>query len=79
MGVLDWNSWKVVGYFIHYPQIIHTAFRTAVYLIVMNPARATSFPGGDFSPWVVLIFSLNTCIVKGNRNPASHARHLQRT
>jgi hypothetical protein len=36
----EWNPWKIVGYFIHYPQIIHTPFRGAVYLMILNPARA---------------------------------------
>ena len=40
MNTPERRSWKVVGYFIHYPQIIHTAFRGAVYLMILKPARA---------------------------------------
>jgi len=62
-----------VKYFIHYPQIIHTAFRAAVYLIAVNPARAFDLLKSMFAEPLVLIFSRNTCIVKGNRNSTSHA------
>jgi len=74
------NAPMPVGYFIHYPQIIHTAFRAAVYPMTVNPARASTaassvFPtacGHSHSP-LELIFSANTCIVKGNRYSTSHA------
>ena len=69
-----------VRYFIHYPQIIHTTFRAAVYPIAKNPARGIDAQSSIFpdssdpgSAQAVLIFSLNTCIVKGNRNSTSHA------
>ena len=80
------DSLVLVRYFIHYPQIIHTAFQVEVYSIVLDPGRAFDilwstflFPGagGPLLPFV-LIFSWITCIVKGNRNPTSHARNLQR-
>ncbi len=66
--------------FIRYPQIIHTAFRAAVYSIAGGPARAFDLSASislsadsPFESPLVLIFSSNTCIVKGNRNSTSHA------
>jgi len=73
ISVLEVELPMPVRYFIHYPQIIHTAFRGAVYPIAMNPARAFDLPGSTFSGLPVLIFSRITCMVKGNRNSTSHA------
>jgi hypothetical protein len=76
MEVSEMDFMTHVGNFIHYPQIIHTAFRAAVYPIAMNPARAFNAPVSIFLPagclaatLLGLIFSPITCIVKGNRNP----------
>ncbi len=73
MRTSEGDSQMPVKYFIHYPQIIHTAFRVAVYPIPRNPARVFDGHEPTFPHPLVLIFSWNTCIVKGNRNPASHA------
>ena len=80
MRVLKMDVPIPVRYFIHYPQIIHTAFRAAVYPMTVNPARAFTPSPAIFLPDrepctspLMLIFSLNTCIVKGNRNSTSHA------
>ncbi len=39
ISVLEVELLMPVRYFIHYPQIIHTAFRAAVYPIAMNPGK----------------------------------------
>jgi hypothetical protein len=73
MSALEEEPQVPVRYFIHYPQIIHTTFRAAVYSIATNPARVFSSFGAIITPPLVLIFSQNTCIVKGNRDSTSHA------
>jgi len=42
------DSLMLVRYFIHYPQIIHTAFRVEVYSIVFDPASAFDILSSTF-------------------------------